>query len=160
MYILWSQQEYDDKYVIYASNNLDKLKHFYLKFCEKNKDDYTFNKNLIEKELNSFSLYSRDCDFYFSKIDADAEKQIYIFTFEEDGEGQDYYNQIYFNISNNKESLFEIATEYFITESKKTSKKDIDKMLEKLKTDGEYSIPHGRTYVCDMKIFQFCPCEL
>ena len=68
MYILWSKEKFDDKYILFAKNTLDELKQEYLDFCEKNKDDYYFDAELKEKELDNFSLYSNDCDFYYSNI--------------------------------------------------------------------------------------------
>ena len=65
MYILWSTEKFDDKYILFAKNTLDELKQEYLDFCEKNKDDYDFNIELKEKDLDNFSLYSNDSDFYF-----------------------------------------------------------------------------------------------
>jgi len=63
-------------------------------------------------------------------------------------------------LSNNKKELLDRATEYFIAESKKTRNKDIKEMLDNLNTFGKYSIPHGRTYVCNMKIYNYIPYEL
>ena len=57
MYILWSTEKFDDKYILFAKNTLDELKQEYLDFCEKNKDDYDFNTELKEKDLDNFSLY-------------------------------------------------------------------------------------------------------
>ena len=67
------------------------------------------------------------------------------------------HNVIYFEISNDKEELLTRATEYFITESRETGLDHINNMIKKLKTDGNYSIPYGETYVCDMEIYQFYP---
>ena len=158
MYILWSAEKFDDKYILFAKNTLDELKQEYLDFCEKNKDDYDFNIELKEKDLDNFSLYSNDSDFYFSNITGvDANETIYIFTFIEDGEGGNRHNVIYFEISNDKEELLTRATEYFLTESRETGVDHINNMIKKLKTDGNYSIPYGETYVCDMEIYQFYP---
>jgi hypothetical protein len=131
MYILWSKQEYDNKYIIFIENTLEKLKQLYVAFCEKNKDDYNFDTfdNIKEKDLDSFSLYSRDCNFYYSNVEGvDANKQIYIFTFNE-YEECGYYHRMYFEISPDKDELLERATEYFITESRKTKQKHIDEMI-------------------------------
>ena len=78
--------------------------------------------------------------------------------FYEDGEAINY--EIYSNISNNKEELLKIATDYFIFESRKTEKENIDEMINSLNTKGKYSIPYGRTYVCDIEIFEFSPYKL
>lgn len=165
MYILWSEQEYDDKYILFIKNTLDELKEAYIYFCQKNIDNYDFdtinNLKIKERDLDSFSLYSHDCTFYYQNVkELVHDKPIYIFTFKEDGEGQDYHNEIYFELSNSKKKLLERATEYFITESKKTKKKDIKEMLDNLDTFGKYSIPYGRTYVCDMEIYNYTPYEL
>ena len=162
MYILWSKQEYDYKYILFIKNTLGELKQAYIYFCEKNKEDYDFDMfdDIKEKDLDSFSLYSEDCNFYYQNIEKlVADKPIYIFTFEEDGES-DYYNKMYFELSNNKKELLEKATEYFITESEKTKKKDIKEMINNLDAVGKYSIPHGRTYVCNMEIYTYSPYEL
>ena len=156
MYILWSKEKFNDKYILFAKNTLDELKQEYLGFCEKNKDDYYFDTEIKEKELDNFSLYSNECDFYFSNIpDTDANETVYIFTFVEDGEGSDRHNVIYFEILNDKEELLKIATEYFITESIENDDDHVNTMIKNLKTDGKYSIPHGKTYVCNMEIYKF-----
>jgi hypothetical protein len=86
MYVLWSKQAFDNKYILFAKNTLDELKQSFEDFCKKNEDEYDLNTELKEKELDSFSLYSHNDDFYFSNIeDVDANKPIYIFTFNEDG---------------------------------------------------------------------------
>jgi hypothetical protein len=162
MYILWSKQEYDYKYILFIKNTLDELKQAYIDFCEKNKEDYDFDTfdNIKEKNLHSFSLYSEDCNFYYSNIEeVNVDEPIYIFTFEENEEAG-YYNEIYFELSNNKKELLERATEYFITESKKTKQKHIKEMIQKLDVIGNYEIPYGRTYVCDMEIFIYTPYKL
>lgn len=161
MYILWSKEEFNGKYILFAKNTLDELKQTYNDFCEKNKEEYDFDTLLKEKELDSFSSYSHDYDFYYSEIkNVDANKPIYIFIFHEDGEGGNYHDEMYFSISNDKEKLLEIATDNFMLESRKTEKENIDEMINSLRTKGEYDIPYGRTYVCDMKIFEFSPYEL
>lgn len=135
MYILWSKQEFDDKYILFAKNTFDELKQSFEDFCKKNEEEYDLNTELKEKELDSFSLYSHNDDFNFSNIeDVDANKTIYIYTFNEDGKGGNHHNEIYFEISNNKKELLKRATEYFITESEKTKTKDINEMLDNLKT--------------------------
>ena len=73
--------------------------------------------------------FSDDSKFYFSNIDnIDDNKTIYIYT--ENSECGDYHNQIYFEISNNKEALLERATEYFINKSIKTGKNILMKCLK------------------------------
>jgi 3-dehydroquinate dehydratase len=163
MYILWNKQEYDYKYILFIKNTLGELKQAYIDFCEKHKEDYDFDMfdDIKEKDLDSFSLYSTDCNFYYQNIEElVADKPIYIFTFEEYGEGGDYHHEMYFELSNNKKKLLERATEYFITESKKTQKKHIKEMIHNLDVVGKYSIPHGRTYVCNMEIYNYSPYEL
>jgi len=156
MYILWSKEEYNDKYILFAKNTIEELKIEYLKFCKENEDDYNFDKELKEQELESFSTYSQDCDFYVSHIEnEDANEKIYIFKFHEDGEGGSYHDEIYLHISNNKDKLLKIAIDYFTTESKKTKDKHIQIMLNKLNKKGYYDIPHGITYCCDMYLFEF-----
>ena len=158
MFILWSKQKYDNKYILFIKNSFDELKQVFEEFCEKNKDNYNINTELKEQDLDNFSSYTDDYNFYFFENEnINADEPIYIFIFNEDGEGGSYYNELYFELSNSKEELLEIATEYFINESKKTKQKHIDEMLSELNTNGNYSIPFGRTYCCDMEIFEFKP---
>lgn len=82
MYIVYTQDKFDEKYVLIASNSLDKLKQDYLNFYETNKDDYDLNKVLVEKELDSFSLNRPDSKFYYSNIEnVESNEKIYIFIF-------------------------------------------------------------------------------
>jgi hypothetical protein len=155
MYIVWTKQKIDGQYVLFAKNTLDELKEVFLNFLKQNEDEYDLDTELIEEELKSFSLYSKDDDFYYSNIEnVDATDDIYVFTFHEDGEGGSYYSEIYFDIAN-KEELLDTAKEFFINESAETTEEDINKMLNNLETNGVYEIPHGRTYSCDMKLFKF-----
>ena len=157
MYIVYTQDKFNEKYVLFASNSLDKLKQDYLDFYETNKDDYDLNEVLVEKELDSFSLNRPSSNFYYSNIEeVDANEKIYIFIFKQEEE-VGYNNHIFFVFSNSKEKLLETAIDYFEGESAKTEQKDIDKMLNSLKKKGSYDIPYGRGYVCNMKIIEFEP---
>jgi len=156
MFILWSKQKFDGKYILFAENILDDLKYKFMTFCEINKDLYEINEELKEEELTNFSLYDKDENFYYCEIEnVNVDDEIYIFTFHEDGEGGDYHNELYFRISNNKEELLEIATEFFESESKNIEIKDITEMLEELNKNEYYEIPYGLSYSCTMKLFKF-----
>jgi hypothetical protein len=161
MFVLWSKQEYNGKYILFCKNTLEELNESFTQLHKNNIDEYEINPVLNEKELDSFSLYENDYEFYFSNIpNVDANQTIYIFTFTENGEGQSYYNEIYFVLSNNKDYLLKTATEFFTDSSEKKEVIHIKRMLKSLKTIGNYSIPHGITYVCDMEIFIFTPYQL
>jgi hypothetical protein len=156
MFILWSKQKFDGKYILFAENILNDLKEKFIEFCEINKDLYEINEELKEEELTNFSLYDKDENFYYCEIeDVNVDDEIYIFIFQEDGEGGDYHNELYFRISNNKEELLEIATEFFESESKNIEIKDITEMLEELNKNEYYEIQYGISYCCTMELFKF-----
>lgn len=159
MFILWTKQEFDGKYILFAKNTLKELKKEFKKFCKLNEDTYEINKELKEEELNSFSKYDKDDNFYYCEIkDVSANfvlNDIYILIFNEDGEGGRYHNELYFRFSNSRDALLEIATDFFMEESEKTKEEDINEMLEELNKTGEYQIPYSRSWCCDMIIFKF-----
>ena len=85
MYIVWTKHKIDDQHVLFAKNTLDELKEVFLNFLKQNEDEYDLNTELIEG----------DDVFYYSNIkNVDAIDDIYIFTFEQDGEGGSYHNEI------------------------------------------------------------------
>ena len=156
MFILWSKQKFEGKYILFAENTLTNLKEKFIEFCKINEDLYEINEELKEEELTNFSLYDNDENFYYCEIeDVNVDNEIFTFTFQEDGEGGSYHNELYFRISNNKEELLEIATEFFESESKNIEIKDITKMLEELNENEYYEIPYGLSYCCTMKLFKF-----
>jgi hypothetical protein len=160
MFVIYTKKDFDGQYILFADNCLDKLKNKFLNFYENNKDDYDFNNVLAEKELDSFGLYSHDCKFYYSKIEGlDADKDIFIFQFKQEEE-IGYNNNISFVISNEKENLLKIATDYLEGESEKTEPKHITQMLNSLSKKGIFNITNGRGYLCEMKIIDFIPLKI
>ena len=57
MFILWSKQKFEGKYILFAENTLTNLKEKFIEFCKINEDLYEINEELKEEELNNFSLY-------------------------------------------------------------------------------------------------------
>jgi len=152
MFVLWSEQEYDDKYILFIKETLDEIKDAFSDFCQQR----NINAQLTEESLERIDGYSKDRDFYYSNIEnVDINKKIYIFKFHEEGEGGSYHNEYYFELSNSKEELLETAGEFFVNESSETADEDIEEMLDNLSKYGQYQIPHGETYCCSLEIFEF-----
>lgn len=156
VYVLWSKQEIDDKYILSIKNTLEELKAAYATFYKKKKKEYDIEENIQESELESFTPYSDDYNTYYCEIsNIDINKEIYIFKCRESGEGGGYHEYIDISISNTKEELYENAITIFCNESEKTSKKHIKKMLETLKTKGIYVIEYPIRYLNVMEIYIF-----
>jgi hypothetical protein len=148
MFILWSEQEYDKKYILFAKETLDEIKDAFSNFCQQK----NIQVGLIEGVLDTVYKYSKDHDFYYSNIeDVDINKKIYIFKFHGDGEGGTYHDEYYFEISNNIDELLDSAIEFFLNESED---KDIREMFDVLSKHGQYQI-QGDEYSYSMEIFEF-----
>ena len=153
MFILWSKQEINDRCIFAVKHTLEQIVETFEAVVKENDLSET---HLREQELDSFSVYSQDNDFYwFEDTDLVPDEPIYVFRFEEAGGGGDRHHELYFELSNNVEYLLKRATEYFITESRKTSSKHVNAMLAALRTHGSYDIPFGRSYCCNMQMFMF-----
>jgi hypothetical protein len=112
--------------------------------------EYKSNDNTI-----NFSEINSDDNFYYTQIDLLENKNyIYIFEFEESGEGQSYHEQIYLIWNYNFNDILGVATEFFETESEITDVNTIKKMRNDLKKKGYHQIEHGRTYLCTMKLYK------
>lgn len=159
MFLLWSKATYDGKYLLFAKESLDEIRQDYFDFCEENfGDESDPQTELIEKKLEAFSVYSCDWTFYVTHLaNVNANKPIFVFMFTEDGEGASCHNEISFHLSNDREEMLAVARDYFETESRDTEEADVRAMIDSLNTCGEYCIPHGRTYVCEMKLSEFRP---
>ena len=155
MYVIWTRTDFNNKFILFANNSLEEINKIFKEFIEKNKEDYEFNKELIYSEDIDFT--KRNTYFYLSECkNVNADKKIYILQYNENEE-VGYYDYTYFKLSNDREILLERAIEFFMEDSKKTQKKDIDKMCNFLNKFGEYSIPNPTTYLTKIKIYEFVP---
>ena len=151
-YILWSKDE--DCVVLAIVPTMEELMQKYTEICLREKYEF----QLIEKILDRFSCFETQNDLYFTRMeDLDANEPIYLFLFHEDGEGESYHDEMYCEISNDKDALFQTAIDFFKCESRKTKQKHIDLMLHGLKTNEYYEIPYCENYLCDMRLFLFQP---
>ena len=155
MYVIWTKEDFKNKFILFVNNSLEEINKIFSEFIEKNKEDYEFNEEL--KYSENISYTKRDTYFYLSNIkNVDANEKIYILQYDE-SEEVGYFHHTLFELSNKKETLLEKAIELFIVDSKKTEKKDIDKMYNSLNKFGKYSIPNPRTYFTKIKIYEFIP---
>jgi hypothetical protein len=71
MFLLWSKATYDGKYLLFARESLDEIRQDYFGFWENygdgDEDEYDPQTELIEKDLEAFSVYS--CDWTRNIID-------------------------------------------------------------------------------------------
>lgn len=141
MHFLWSEQH--DKYIWLYKNSLSELKQAYKDFCDENENEEDDEENsfkfddIQQKNLDTFSEITGDDNIYYSNDEeVDANKPVYIFTFDTDKHG--CYHETIIILSNDKYELLEIAKDTFMMETNRTEKKEVDKMLKKLNKTGVY----------------------
>lgn len=153
-FVLWCEE---DDHLISISSSFNKLLkkfHEWRRIKQYGNDDVV---QLIEMESIQLSrIHPDDSKIYYTKIsNLNANKPIYVLKCQESSEGMSFHDSVYYNMSNSKKTIYEIATEYFIQNSENTEQKDIQHMLHGLKKNNSYDIPEGRGYVCDMDLFLF-----
>ena len=151
-YILWRTDV--NPVVLAITATMEELRVAFDAYCAK--EYYAFKPELVEEELGKFSLVNAQNDeIYYSRMeDICATEPVYVFVFHENG---NYHNEIYCELSNDKDALYETAVDFFKMESRRTEERHIDRMLRNLKREGYYEIPYGECYVCDMQLFTFKP---
>jgi hypothetical protein len=155
MFILWSNFKYKNQYVLCAKNTLDKIKQFFVEFCDENIADEGFaESNFIEKNISLLDVNEIDVKFYYCEVDdVDADKPLYILNFIKVGEDSPYEKFIYTKLSNDKNYLMKIAREHYVRESGTTDEKVITEKERLLLVRGSCYFPHcENNYECRIKL--------
>ena len=145
MFIIWKNgTNREDNFILFAKNTLDELKETFFEYCKKknisiNNDDLTKNEQI----LKGIDLYELDDNYYYCNIEnIDANKEIYMFSYNECGDDSSYFEVMCFSFSNNKEELFNVAEQIFCEKSMETTQEDIKLMINAIKENSYYEIPN------------------
>lgn len=157
MYVLWTDCKIGNLYVIFISKSHNsfekKCQLFFSKYHNKD-TNYTFEKKselVFSKELNKKDSYTMN--YYYTEIQyINRNHDIYVLI--RDTSDEKYSRKCKIELSNNKNTLIETATTFFLKESLNTTESDIKKMINNLENNKIYEIPEVRSHVSIIELYK------